>query len=76
MLQFVTVPKALQGLTTDLCLAFLADAKEPVAIRVFAMTVLANMAAKVPELKNELIPLMKTRCLMPVPDLYRGARKC
>lgn len=27
MLQFVRVPKAHQGITTDLCLAFLADAK-------------------------------------------------
>jgi hypothetical protein len=59
MLQFVRVPKAHQGITTDLCLAFLADAKEPVAIRVFAMTVLANMAKEVPELKNELIPLIE-----------------
>ncbi len=59
MLQFVRVPKAHQGITTDLCLAFLADAKEPVAIRVFAMTVLANIAKEVPELKNELIPLIE-----------------
>lgn len=59
MLQFVRVPKAHQGITIDLCLAFLADAKEPVAIRVFAMTVLANIAKEVPELKNELIPLIE-----------------
>ena len=59
MLQFVHVPKAHQGITTDLCLAFLADVKEPVAIRVFAMTVLANIAKEVPELKNELIPLIE-----------------
>ena len=59
MLQFVRVPKAHQGITTDLCLAFLADAKEPVAIRVFAMTVLANIAKEAPELKNELIPLIE-----------------
>ncbi len=59
MLQFVRVPKAHQGITTDLCLAFLADAKEPVAIRVFAMTVLANIAKEIPELKNELIPLIE-----------------
>jgi hypothetical protein len=59
MLQFVRVPKAWQGITADLCLTFLADAKEPVAIRVFAMNVLANIASEVPELKNELIPLIE-----------------
>lgn len=59
MLQFVRVPKAWQGITTDLCLTFLANAREPVAIRVFAMTVLANITSEVPELKNELIPLIE-----------------
>lgn len=59
MLQFVRVPKAWQGITTDLCLTFLANAREPVAIRVFAMTVLANITSEVPELKNELILLIE-----------------
>ncbi len=59
MLQFVHIPKAHQGITTDLCLTFLADSKEPVAVRVFAMTVLANISKEVPELKNELIPLLE-----------------
>ena len=59
MLQFVHIPKAHQGTVANLCFAFLADVKEPVAIRVFAMTVLANLAREVPELKNELIPLIE-----------------
>ncbi len=59
MLQFVHIPKGYQGITINLCLAFLADAKEPIAIRVFAMTVLSNIANEVPELKNELIPLIE-----------------
>jgi hypothetical protein len=59
MLQFVRVPKVYQGITADLCFGFLADLKEPVAIRVFAMTVLANMAKEVPDLKNELILLIE-----------------
>jgi len=58
-LQFVRVPKAHQGVITNLCFGFLADTKEPIAIRVFAMTVLANIAKEVPELKNELIPLIE-----------------
>ncbi|GHN02752.1 hypothetical protein WSM22_42410 [Cytophagales bacterium WSM2-2] len=35
------------------------DKKEPVAVRVFSMTVLGNLAVKVPELRNELIPLIE-----------------
>lgn len=59
MLQFVRVPKVHQGVTIDLCFGFLTDAKEAIAIRVFAMTVLANITKEVPELKNELIPLIE-----------------
>lgn len=59
MLQFVRVPKVHQGITIDLCLGFLANTKEPIAIRVFAMTVLANIAQEVHELKNELIPIIE-----------------
>ena len=59
MLQFVRVPKAHQGGVANLCFTLLADRKQPVAIRVFAITVLANLSLEVPELKNELIPLIE-----------------
>lgn len=59
MFQFVKIPKVYQGRTADLCLRLLTDTHEPVAIRVFAMSVLANLAQEVPELKNELIPIIE-----------------
>jgi hypothetical protein len=59
LLQFIATPKSLQGLTADICFDFLQDRKEPVAVRVFAMTVLTNLVKRVPELKNELIPLIE-----------------
>jgi hypothetical protein len=59
MFQFVRVPKIHQGRTANLCFRFLKDTKEPVAIRVFAMTVLAIIAREVPELKNELILIIE-----------------
>ena len=59
LLQFIKIPKSLQGLTADICFGFLQDKKEPVAVRVFAMTVLTNLVKNVPELKNELIPLIE-----------------
>jgi hypothetical protein len=59
LLQFIPIPKSLQGKTADLCFQFLGDTKEPIAIRVFAMTVLANLANENPELKNEIIPMIE-----------------
>jgi hypothetical protein len=59
MFQFVQVPKVYQGRTADLCLRLLTNTQEAVAIQVFAMSVLANLAKEVPELKNELIPVIE-----------------
>jgi hypothetical protein len=59
LLQFIEVPKSLQGAVADLCFSFLQDMKEAIAIRVFAMTVLTNLAKSHPELKNELIPILE-----------------
>lgn len=58
-LQFVRIPKAFQGRTVNICMTYFQDGKEPVAIRVFAMTVLTNIAEENPELKNEIIPLIE-----------------
>ncbi|MBS1557091.1 MAG: hypothetical protein JST69_00070 [Bacteroidetes bacterium] len=58
-LQFMSIPKKYQGATLNLCLRFLSNKKEAVAVRVFAMTVLANLSKELPELKNELIPLIE-----------------
>jgi hypothetical protein len=54
ILQFIDIPKNLQGLTAEICFQFLMDAKEPVAVKVFSMTVLSNLCKTNTELKNEL----------------------
>lgn len=59
LLQFIHVPKNLQGMVADIGFSYLSDTREPVAVRVFAMTVLANMAKEIPELKNELIVMIE-----------------
>lgn len=59
LLQFIDIPKKHQGAAANLCLKFFCDKKEPIAVRVFSMTVLANLAKKIPELKNELIPVIE-----------------
>jgi len=54
LLQFVEIPKRYQGRIFDACYNLLADPEEPVAVRVFAMTVAANIAKDRPELLEEL----------------------
>jgi len=54
LLQFVEIPKRYEGRIFDACYALLNDPKEPVAVRVFSMTVAANIARNSPELLEEL----------------------
>jgi hypothetical protein len=54
LLQFVDIPKRYQGRVFDACYNLLADPAEPVAVRVFSMTVAAKLAENEPELLNEL----------------------
>jgi hypothetical protein len=58
-LQFIPIPKSHQGNVVNLCFMFLSNPKEPIAVRVFAMTVLSNLANENKDLKNEIIPLIE-----------------
>ena len=54
LLQFVAIPKRYQGRIFDICYRLFADVSQPVAVRVFAMTVAANLANGDADLMNEL----------------------
>lgn len=54
MLQFIDIPKRLEGRVFDACYNLLADPQQPVAVRCFSMTVAAKLADNKPELLNEL----------------------
>lgn len=54
LLQFIEIPKRYHGKIADLCFAYLQDRQVPVAIRVFSMTVLSDIAKAHPEMKREL----------------------
>ncbi len=54
LLQFVDIPKRYEGRIFDACYNLLADPAEPVAVRVFSMTVAAKVAKDSPELLDEL----------------------
>jgi hypothetical protein len=53
LLQFIEIPKKYYGYVVDKCFALM-NVKEPIAVRVFSMQVLCNVAMKVPDLKKEL----------------------
>ena len=59
LLQFISIPQSFQGRVAAVCFRFFQNRKEAIAVRVFAMTVLANLAKEQTELKNELIPLIE-----------------
>lgn len=54
LLQFVEIPKRYEGHLFDVCYRLFDDPNEPVAVRVFSMTVAANLAKDSPELLAEL----------------------
>ncbi|MBC8047896.1 MAG: hypothetical protein H7Y00_13950 [Fimbriimonadaceae bacterium] len=59
ILQFIDIPKNLQGLTATICFDLLASIDEPIAVKCFSMSVLSNLAQKEPDLKNELLLLIE-----------------
>ncbi|MEM7110035.1 MAG: hypothetical protein AAF519_17540 [Bacteroidota bacterium] len=54
LLQEVNIPNELIGEVADICFGLLESNETPVTPKVFAMTVLANICKKEPDLKNEL----------------------
>jgi hypothetical protein len=54
LLQFIAIPSSLQGILADTAFRMLSSSEEPVAVKVFAMTVLLNICKGQPGLKNEL----------------------
>lgn len=75
LLQYIVVPKSLQGLAADVCFQLLSDPKEPVAIRAFAITVLTNLSKAEPDLKNELIPVIEDQLPYSSPAFVSRAKR-
>jgi hypothetical protein len=54
LLQYIEIPKRLMGKVYARSVDFIDDADQPIAVRVFAMTVAARIAKSEPALMNEL----------------------
>ncbi len=57
--QVMNLPQDLEGPIYDKCFEYFADPQYAVAIRVFAMTVCANIAMRHPSLAQEIIPIIE-----------------
>ena len=75
LLQFVDVPARYRGRVATLCFGLLQDKREPVAIRVFAMTVLGNLVVYEPELANELKVIIEDNLPYVSPAFTSRARR-
>lgn len=54
ILQFTDIPQSLVGPLANICFTYLSSADQPIAVKVFSMTVLGRIAAKEPDLVREL----------------------
>ncbi|CAN5416228.1 hypothetical protein BH09BAC5_BH09BAC5_13990 [soil metagenome] len=54
LLSFIDIPEKYQGKLVNICFDFLLKQNSPIAVKVFAMTVIKNIAKLQPELKREL----------------------
>ena len=75
LLQFVDVPARYRGRVFDVCYELFADAMQPVAVRVFSMTVAANIANGNPELLDELRLVAKEHPEAATPGFRSRARR-
>ena len=53
-LQFIDIPERMWGKTVEIGFEFLQSHTEPIAVKVFAMTLLYNLSNAIPEIKKEL----------------------
>jgi hypothetical protein len=75
ILQFVNIPRGLQGIVANLCFELISSIDEPIAVRTFSMTVLANIAQKEPELKKELEIVVRQMLPYATPAFRARAKK-
>lgn len=75
LLQDITIPHHLHGLAVTVCFELLQSPVEPVAVKVFSMTVLSNLVISEPDLKNELILVIEDQLEFSKPAFRSRALK-
>ena len=75
LLQYIAVPVELEGRLAGICFRFLSSGSEPIAVKVFSMTVLANLCKKEPDLASELKLLIESQLPVSGPAFHSRAAK-
>lgn len=75
LLQFVAIPVRYHDRVLSLCFQYLQNKKEPVAVKVFAMTVLSRLVTEYPDLKNELRIIIEDQLPYATPAFCSRAQK-
>src|SRR5690606_15375684 len=75
LFQFIDIPENIEEDLLANCFDFLANCQEAVAVRVFAMQLLAKLSLKYPEIKNELDLLIEDELPYAQPAFVNRGRK-
>lgn len=75
LLQGVNIPEKQCGALFEKAHLFLHDPDEPIAVRVFSLSVMANIAVKFPELKEEVLFNAESLLHCGIPAMESRARK-
>lgn len=75
LLQFIEIPKRYHGMVADICFGYLQNKKEAVAIRVYAMSAIADIARHNHELKQELKLIIEDNLPYTSPAFISRAKK-
>lgn len=74
-MQDIQLPEKYHGQIMDICFRFLESPGEALAVKVFSMTVLTNLATYYPEIKPELILLIEDQLPHQTPGFKSRARQ-
>ena len=61
LLQFVDIPKSLQGEVMNICFSYIEDPKEAIAVKAFSLGVLQNLSRQYPEILPEIKMIIESR---------------
>ena len=75
MLQYIEIPPRFQMQVIDMAFSFLQRKREPIAVKVFSMSVIARLAANLPDLKKELRIVLEDSLPYSSPGFISRARK-
>jgi hypothetical protein len=75
ILQFVDIPKSLQGPLMNQCFIFIQSPQSPAAIKAFAITILSKFSAQYPDILPELKTILLSQWANEGPAFRSRARK-